>query len=615
MRLIPTCCAIVLASVVTAAAQAPEPAVQFTGFNAFGTGNYSVGWTFTANQPIEVSSLGYFDFQNNGLAGAHAVGIWNSSGVLLTSAVVPAGTAAPLGSDGFRYVAIPTLLLPAGTYTIGGQSNASDLFWADTQNFTASSLITYGIAHYSESTTLVLPTIPRPDTKKSYFGPSMLIASAPLDSPPTASAGADFNVDEGQTGVTLDGSASLDPDGDALVYSWVQLPGGVAVVLTGDSTAHPSFTAPNVALGGQTLSFELTVSANGRTDTDIVSVTVVNVNHTPVADAGADQLVAEGAPVTLHGEGSFDPDGDDAQPTFTYSWVQVGGAPVVSLTGANTKTPTFTAPFAGAGGSPGVVATLVFELRVDDGFPADAPAPGFTFEHVADRVEITVTNVNNRPVADAGDDQTVDENGNVTLTAGNSSDPDGDQLLYSWTQIGGPPVSLQNASSASPGFVAPFTSPGGADLTFEVSIDDGYGGGAFDTVTVHVQNVNDPPLATAARPTVWQLWPPNHGLVSVGIVGVSDPDNNATIVITGVTQDEPTQGLGDGDTPVDAIINADGTVLLRAERAGTRNGRVYRISFTASDLEGSASGSVVVTVPHSLKKPAVDDGQNFDATH
>jgi hypothetical protein len=47
----------------------------------------------------------------------------------------------------------------------------------------------------------------------------------------------------------------------------------------------------------------------------------------------------------------------------------------------------------------------------------------------------------------------------------------------------------------------------------------------------------------------------------VGITGVTDPNNNAIITITGVTQDEPTNGQGDGDTAIDAIINGDGTVL------------------------------------------------------
>jgi chitinase len=129
-----------------------------------------------------------------------------------------------------------------------------------------------------------------------------------------------------------------------------------------------------------------------------------------------------------------------------------------------------------------------------------------------------------------------------------------------------------------------------------------------------VQNTNDPPLASAARPTIASLWPPNHGMVLVGITGVTDPNNNATITITGVTQDEPTNGLGDGDTAIDAVINVNGTVLLRAERSGKGDGRVYRVSFTASDFEGSTSGVVIVTVPHSVKKPAIDSGGTFDST-
>ena len=122
--------------------------------------------------------------------------------------------------------------------------------------------------------------------------------SVPSDQPPVANAGTDFSVNEGQTGVALNGSLSSDPDDDALTYAWVQLSGGPAVTLTGADTASPTFTAPTVALGGETLSFDLTVTASGKTSTDTVSVTVVNVNHPPVADAGLDQSIAEGSPVT-----------------------------------------------------------------------------------------------------------------------------------------------------------------------------------------------------------------------------------------------------------------------------------------------------------------------------
>lgn len=418
------------------------------------------------------------------------------------------------------------------------------------------------------------------------------------DTPPTANAGADFSVDEGQAGVMLDGSGSSDPDNDPLTYAWEQV--GVATVpLTGASTDSPSFDAPFVT-ANTTLTFRLTVTANGVDATDTVNVTVVNVNHVPVADAGEDQSVAEGAPdVALKGSDSYDDDMD----ALTYSWLQIGG-PAVSLSSATVADPTFDAPYVAGSGAPGVVATLDFQLTVEDGFGGSS----------TDTVSVDITNVNNVPTAAAGADQTVDENTPVSLAGGGSSDPDGDALSYSWTQTYGTGVVLTGADTATPSFTAPFVIPGGGDLAFQLTVSDGYGGLATDQVVVHVQNINDPPLVTAAAPTVGSLWPPTHGLVSVGITGVSDPDGNATITIDAVYQDEPTNGLGDGDTAIDAIINPDGTVLLRAERSALGNGRVYHIHFTASDPEGSVTGVVTVSVPKSKKGVAVDDGALYDST-
>jgi len=110
------------------------------------------------------------------------------------------------------------------------------------------------------------------------------------------------------------------------------------------------------------------------------------------------------------------------------------------------------------------------------------------------------------------------------------------------------------------------------------------------------------------------LWPPDHRLVPVHILGVVDPQSNATITLNSVTQDEPTNGLGDGDTPVDAFINGD-TVQLRAERSGKGDGRVYHVCFTAADPEGYVQSCVDVIVPHDKKTdPAKNSGQNYNST-
>jgi hypothetical protein len=75
-------------------------------------------------------------------------------------------------------------------------------------------------------------------------------------------------------------------------------------------------------------------------------------------------------------------------------------------------------------------------------------------------------------------------------------------------------------------------------------------------------------------------------------------------------------GLGEGGTSPDAVLQGS-TVLLRAERAGNGNGRVYEVSFIASDEQGgNCEGSVRVGVPSNMMPGtvAIDDGQLYDAT-
>jgi uncharacterized repeat protein (TIGR01451 family) len=111
------------------------------------------------------------------------------------------------------------------------------------------------------------------------------------------------------------------------------------------------------------------------------------------------------------------------------------------------------------------------------------------------------------------------------------------------------------------------------------------------------------------------LWPPNHKLQLRTLTGAFDVDGDAvTTTVLGVTQDEALDGLGDGDTSPDALAGPAGDqVRLRAERSGTGDGRVYRVSFTVTDgLGGECSGVVTVGVPHDQRgQPAVDSGDVF----
>ena len=230
---------------------------------------------------------------------------------------------------------------------------------------------------------------------------------------------------------------------------------------------------------------------------------------------------------------------------------------------------------------------------------------------------VNVEHVNHAPIANTtGSTQTVDEETQVILDGSNSYDPDGDSITYQWTQVSGPTVTLSDPNSANPNFTAPQVTET-TYLEFELVVSDGQLSSGSVSATITVLDTNQPVDCSSAAPSTATLWPPNHKLVSVSIEGVTDPDNEeVTITITGVTQDEPVDGLGDGDTSPDAVIQGD-TVLLRAERSGTGDGRVYEVHFIADDGQGSTcEGSVRVSVPHDKKKTenATDSGQNYDST-
>lgn len=91
---------------------------------------------------------------------------------------------------------------------------------------------------------------------------------------PIADAGPDQTVSAGQ--VTLDGSASYDPDGDKISFEWTQV-SGPSVGLSGKNTATATFTASE----GQIYSFRLKVTD----DQGLMSLarTTVTVKSSPSA--------------------------------------------------------------------------------------------------------------------------------------------------------------------------------------------------------------------------------------------------------------------------------------------------------------------------------------------
>jgi hypothetical protein len=294
-----------------------------------------------------------------------------------------------------------------------------------------------------------------------------------------ADAGPDQTINEGDR-VTLDGSNS-SPRNFIINYSWQQTSGSPNVTLKNANKAKASFTAPKVNPGGTSLIFQLTVTYYYGfvfSLTDTARVNVLFVNNPPVAEAGPNQTVDEGSAVTLNGSNSFDPDFGDS---ITYQWIQTGGNPTVTLNGANTATPSFTAPNVGPNGT-----SLTFELTVTD-------LDGL---EDSDTTVVNVSFVNQPPRADAGPNQTKEEETKVTLNGSNSSDPDNGIKSYRWRQTAGPLVRLFNDEAVKPTFTAPNVA-GSKSLKFELAVTDFGGLKDTDTTIVNVTGDNDPPTADA----------------------------------------------------------------------------------------------------------------------
>lgn len=293
---------------------------------------------------------------------------------------------------------------------------------------------------------------------------------------PTAVAPSDVTLPVG-TMVTLDGSGSSDPNGEALTFTWTLLdaPDTSAAEITGESSDTASIT-PDVP---GTYEVELEVDNGTETDTDTVTITATPLaNEAPVADAGPDQSVMLGAEVELDGTSSSDPEG--AQLAFAWEITTAPQDSTASLQDASTANPTFTPDLAG---------DYTLTLVVSDG---DLDAN--------DTVVITVTEEpNEAPVANAGPDQTVTIGDTVTLDASASSDPNGDTLSYTWSITSDPSNGADSVADMTLATTT-FTPSVLGDYTLQVLVMDPDGEVSTDEVVITVSDVpNDAPIANAGQ--------------------------------------------------------------------------------------------------------------------
>jgi hypothetical protein len=162
----------------TGVATAQSAAVQSFGGGLLSNtaGNdlpFTVGWSFTANNNLFVTSLGFWDQNGNGLEDSHRIGIWSAAGSLLTSATVGSGTSGTL-YNGFRYVDLSPFALTAGMrYIIGAEvPRLGDAYMYSPSSVTTSSDITFGDGLRSDDQSGF--ALPNSVSNSGRFGPNFL---------------------------------------------------------------------------------------------------------------------------------------------------------------------------------------------------------------------------------------------------------------------------------------------------------------------------------------------------------------------------------------------------------------------------------------------------------
>jgi hypothetical protein len=261
------------------------------------------------------------------------------------------------------------------------------------------------------------------------------------NSAPIADCG-DNLVAEANQRVDFDGSASRDPEGAELSYSWAlsSVPDCSAVQPGTEAMFNGATVTASLVPDCEGVFVVALVVSDGEqwSEADYCSVTVDSGDEAPVADAGQSETLSACTPqdFELDGYGSYDPEGA----ALTYQWTVVA-VPSGSAAGdddfsdATLPNPTF---------SWDVTGTYTFQLQVYDGTHYSAPdIVNLTFVDEAE---------NNAPVANAGEDQTIDEQTECEtasyewtcedcpsavfeLDASASDDPvDGDDLDFFWTE-------------------------------------------------------------------------------------------------------------------------------------------------------------------------------------
>ncbi len=390
------------------------------------------------------------------------------------------------------------------------------------------------------------------------------------NTPPVANAGADQTIEcaGASTSVTLNGSASTDPDGDTpLTYEWRE---GVTVLGTG-VTLNTS-----LPFGPHTITLKVT-DPSGAFSEDTVSVNIVDTTD-PMITAPPNVSVSTG-------------------PGATSCGAFVSNATLGNATASDGCSATVTITRTGVpAGNNFPVGTTIVTYTADDGH-------GHTKSAMQ---SVTVTD-NTPPTLSVPPNQTVNAPPNscsANVNPGTATATDNC-----------PGVTVTGTRSDSQPLNAPYP-VGVTTITWKAK--DAANNITTGTQTITVKDAT-PPVITLTTGTI-TLSPPNHSYQTFTIANlvasVSDQCDASVdindVVISQVTSDEIENGNGDGNTDDDIVITPDcKSVQLRRERQGGGDGRVYKITLKVKDSSGNVTTAVRQIIVPKSGSTATDSGVHY----
>ena len=282
---------------------------------------------------------------------------------------------------------------------------------------------------------------------------------------PTANDDAYSNLNEGGTlNVSTGGVLANDSDPNNKALTAVLVSG----VSHGTLSLHPDGTFSYTHDGSKNFTDSFTYQAsNGAQISNTATVTIAITPVVPTANDDSYSNINEGGTLAITTGGVLANDSDPNNKAMTA--VLVGGVSHGTLS----LSPDGTFSYTHDGSE---IFSDSFTYQVFNGTQYSNTAT----------VSITITPVNDPPVADAGPDQYVVENSTVNL-AGTGTDAEGG-VTFLWEQIAGTQVSLSDPSIPNPSFAAPNVSAK-TTLTFRLTVTDLDNATHSDTVDIHIADI------------------------------------------------------------------------------------------------------------------------------